>query len=846
MTENQEEQQLSPEEEQLELAAELERVEAEMASLNLKQFVYKVWDILEPSNPLKWNWHLDVICRELESITNNTFPEDSGLLINVPPGTMKSLLVSVLWPAWEWTRQPGLRYISASYGARLAIRDTMKMRDIIVSPWYSRVYGVGLSADQSAKPIWVGERVLTKHGHKALRDIVVGDEVLTHLGRFRKVNAVHEQGTLPVVTVQTKKGRAVVAAPDHPFLTTNGWILAENLSPGNTLIIPERVDPLDNSNEMSAEEARLIGYLVGDGSVGDAASNVLFWNNDASLREDFAICAKAVGLFAREMPETGHMSMRLQPSESRWSWARDGESPLSFWLKKHQLFNTNSYTKRIPLSVMQGGETALANFVGAYWSCDGSIYATTNGRYIAAAGTVSELLARDLHLALFTLGIDCDFRIQTSSKLYTDKQPRGYTSYEISASAQHEVAKFSALPILERKRKNAELAGKHIHGPRGHFRTPKNQDIVTKIVWGGGAECRCLTVEEDASFTVQGVAVHNSWFTNDTEGWRLATSTKGEGTGEHPDRLIIDDPHKADEARSDVSRQSVLDWYDRTISTRGVSRGVRRIIVMQRLHEEDLSAHVLTKGKWRHICFPMRFDPKRAHPDDPRREAGELLWPEMFDEDKVTALELALGPYGTAGQLQQQPAPEGGGLFKRTWFKILEEVPQHKMRRLRGWDTAATEGGGDWTVGVRIAFDPEEGKFFIDDVVRGQWSPRDVDDTMAATVRRDGKLVTQKEQLEPGSAGKMVIAKRARDLVGYDYGPSPTTGDKVTRAKPYRAQVEAGNVFLKKAPWNEAFLQEHEVFPNGKNDDIVDAASTAFNELVTGPRPIKVLGIRWG
>jgi predicted phage terminase large subunit-like protein len=480
--------QLTPEEEQQEIAVELERVEAEMASLSLKQFVYRVWEMLEPGNPLRWNWHLDVICRELEAITNGTFPSDRGLLVNIPPGSMKSLLISVLWPAWEWTRYPGLRYISASYGARLAIRDTMKMRDIVTSPWYARVYGVGLSADQSAK----------------------------------------------------------------------------------------------------------------------------------------------------------------------------------------------------------------------------------------------------------------------------------------------------------------------------------------------------------------------TWYTNDTEGWRLATSTKGEGTGEHPDRLIIDDPHKADEVRSDVSRQSVLDWYDRTISTRGVSRGVKRIIVMQRLHEEDLTAHVLTKGKWRHICFPMRYDPKRPHPDDPRRIAGELLWPEMFDEEKVRALELALGPYGTAGQLQQQPAPEGGGLFKRSWFKTVEEVPVHKMRRLRGWDTAASEGKGDYTVGVRISYDIEEGKFYIDDVVRGQWSPRDVDDTMAATVRRDGKQVSQKEQLEPGSAGKMVIAKRARDLVGFDYGSSPTTGDKVTRAKPYRAQVESGNVYLKKAPWNEAFLQEHEVFPNGKNDDQVDAASTAFNELVTGPRAIKFAGIRWG
>jgi predicted phage terminase large subunit-like protein len=362
----------------------------------------------------------------------------------------------------------------------------------------------------------------------------------------------------------------------------------------------------------------------------------------------------------------------------------------------------------------------------------------------------------------------------------------------------------------------------------------KMRDILTSPWYS-----RCYGVNLSADQSAK------SWFTNYEEGWRLATSTKGEGTGEHPDRLIIDDPHKADEVRSDVSRQSVLDWYDRTISTRGVSRGVQRVVVMQRLHEEDLSAHIMTTGKWRHLMFPMRFDPKRAHPEDPRTEAGELLWPEMFDEKSVKQLERSLGPYGAAGQLQQLPAPEGGGLFKRSWFKIVDEVPV-VGHRIRGWDTASTADGGDYTVGVRICHDGETGKFYIDSVARGQWGPNEADQEMRTTAVSDGRSTSQREQQEPGSAGKHVIAKRARDLAGYDYGPSPTTGDKVTRAKPYRAQVEAGNVCLKRGDWNEAFLSEHEVFPNGKYDDQVDAASTAFNELVIGPRPVKTAKAKWG
>lgn len=308
-----------------------------------------------------------------------------------------------------------------------------------------------------------------------------------------------------------------------------------------------------------------------------------------------------------------------------------------------------------------------------------------------------------------------------------------------------------------------------------------------------------------------------------------------------------DDPHKADEARSDVTRQAVIDWWDRTLSTRGVSRGVRKVVVMQRLHESDLSAHILERGgKWRHLMFPMRLDPKRAHPRDPRTKAGELLWPALFSENRVKQLEIDLGPYGAAGQLQQQPAPEGGGLFKGSWFKYVEEIPARRLRRVRGWDTAATENGGDYTVGVKVSHDPDAGIFIIEDVQRGQWGPNDSDATMISTARLDGRQCSQREQKEPGSAGAMVIAKRAKDMVGYDYGPSPTTGDKITRARPYRAQCEAGNVYLKRAPWNAAFVAEHEVFPNGRNDDQVDAASTAFNEVVTGPAPIKTARAVWG
>lgn len=321
-------------------------------------------------------------------------------------------------------------------------------------------------------------------------------------------------------------------------------------------------------------------------------------------------------------------------------------------------------------------------------------------------------------------------------------------------------------------------------------------------------------------------------------GWRIATSVGGVGTGEHPDRVIIDDPHTAQQARSEAERSSAVDWADRTLSTRGVSRDAARILIMQRLHVGDLTGHYLAKGGWIHVCWPMRYDPKRPDQYDPRSEPGELLWPALFDAERVRALELSLGPYGAAGQLGQAPVPEGGGLFKRSWFKIIDELPRNVRRRCRGWDTAGTEGAGDYTVGVKVAELPGP-TWVIEHVVRGQWGPGEVDAVFKQTTQLDGRGCAQREEKEPGSAGKAVIAKRARDLAGIDYRGVAISGDKVTRAKPFRAQCEAGNVVLLRGEWNEAYLSELEVFPNGLHDDQVDGSSCAFNDLTTGLREVR-------
>ena len=129
------------------LLAEIDR---ELATRSLRDFVPLAWPVVEPSTPFVPGWHIDAIIEHLEAITRG---EIRNLLINVPPRHMKSLLVAVFWPAWEWTRWPERRWLYSSYGAQLSIRDSVKCRRLIESVWYQQRWGgrFALTSDQNTK-----------------------------------------------------------------------------------------------------------------------------------------------------------------------------------------------------------------------------------------------------------------------------------------------------------------------------------------------------------------------------------------------------------------------------------------------------------------------------------------------------------------------------------------------------------------------------------------------------------------------------------------------------------------------------------------------------------------------
>ncbi len=339
-------------------------------------------------------------------------------------------------------------------------------------------------------------------------------------------------------------------------------------------------------------------------------------------------------------------------------------------------------------------------------------------------------------------------------------------------------------------------------------------------------------------------------FDTDKQGWRIASSVGGYGTGEHPDILVADDYLNAAQARSEVERKSRIEWWDETIPTRGIARGVRQIVIGQRLQEDDISGHLLAAGGWEHICLPMEFETGRMKAtslgwSDPRKEVGELLWPAVFSKARVDAIAREMRPHQAAGQLQQRPTDPQGELFKREWFKPIEEnnLPLEffsKGKAVRYWDKAGTEDGGDFTAGVLIV--ALEKTWYVFDVVRGQWSAFKREEQIEDTTKKDGKRFTNYKvwhEQEGGSGGKESAERTTRNLAGFGVHSERVTGEKTSRWYGWEAQLEAGNVFIVRDDWNRDFVNEHCAAPNGKHDDQIDAAVGAFMKL-SGKKPFHI------
>jgi predicted phage terminase large subunit-like protein len=324
-------------------------------------------------------------------------------------------------------------------------------------------------------------------------------------------------------------------------------------------------------------------------------------------------------------------------------------------------------------------------------------------------------------------------------------------------------------------------------------------------------------------------------------GSRLATSIGGVLTGRGADVIVIDDPLKAADAMSETRRTAVNAWFDGTLAPRLNDKAMGSIvIVMQRLHEDDLVGHVLKGEGFEVVAFPAIAETDETHVVDTAfgekifgRDAGEALHPEREPLKVLTRLRRTMGEANFAGQYQQRPHAVGGGLVKSAWFRRYaeDERPRRFDAVIQSWDTANTASElADFSVCTTWGSIGERVYFL--DVFRRRLAFPDLFRAVQAESERHAPSVIL---IEDRASGTQLIQTLLASGIANVKAAAPR-GDKIMRMHAHTAMIENGFVFLpREAPWLNDYLDELMAFPAGRHDDQVDSTAQAL-AFMTRPR----------
>ena len=340
-------------------------------------------------------------------------------------------------------------------------------------------------------------------------------------------------------------------------------------------------------------------------------------------------------------------------------------------------------------------------------------------------------------------------------------------------------------------------------------------------------------------------------FHNNRRGAMLAIPIGGGATGKGGNRIVVDDPHNPVQAESDAQREQALEFYGTTLTTRlDDKRQGAIIVVMQRLHQRDLTAVCLEQG-FTHVCLPVEAEGPETlvFPRSGRvvtRAPGALLWPDREGSDEIAAQQGALGSYAFAGQYQQRPIPRGGGLFKRDWWQFYD-VPPRFDQMAQSWDLSF-KGGEQHDYVVGLVAGRRGPDIYLVDRYKAHASFTETCEAIRRMAQRYPNCGAV--YIEDAANGSAAIDTLRRQVAGVlPVGPH---GGKYSRASAAEPRVQAGNVWLPRPTtpdgrpilgraWVLDFIEQLAQFPYGAHDDDVDAFSQL---LIQWQRPMMSAAIR--
>jgi predicted phage terminase large subunit-like protein len=328
-------------------------------------------------------------------------------------------------------------------------------------------------------------------------------------------------------------------------------------------------------------------------------------------------------------------------------------------------------------------------------------------------------------------------------------------------------------------------------------------------------------------------------FLTTAQGFRMSTSVGGVLTGRGADVIILDDILKPDDALSETRRKAANEWYFNTLLSRLNSKdnGVI-IIVMQRLHEEDLVGEVLDRGEWEVLSLPAIAIKDELYTYETvlgtrefGRKAGAALHPERDSVEIFLKIREEIGEYNFQSQYQQSPMSREGGIVKREWLRQFEpgRLPEDYAWTIQSWDTACKNGNAnDYSVCTTWKLIGQ--KYYLVDVLRKRLTYPEL---KRCAVEHFEKFRPQNVLIEDQASGTALIQELSSEGVYCvePYRPAPGS-DKLTRFAGQSIKFENGKVFVpQQAPWLDAYISEITGFPGSKFDDQVDSTSQALEFL---------------
>jgi predicted phage terminase large subunit-like protein len=316
-------------------------------------------------------------------------------------------------------------------------------------------------------------------------------------------------------------------------------------------------------------------------------------------------------------------------------------------------------------------------------------------------------------------------------------------------------------------------------------------------------------------------------------GFRKSTSVYGTLTGLGGDIFIIDDPQKPVDAQSDIQRNRLIQWVSNTLMSRLDRKETGIIIVvMQRVHLNDLSGYLIESGGWTVLSLPAiaEQDETIAIGDNEShlRRAGEALHPELESLESLNELQRRIGPDVFATQYQQLPVPPGGGMIRQAWLRYYQEPPSrtNSTTIIQSWDTAAKDGAqNDWSVCTTWLV--SEDHYYLLDLTRGRY---DYPSLKATAIALAQKYRPHYVLIEDASTGTALAQELTKVYFNGAVELVPIERDKIGRLYVNQAKFAAGLVlFPEEAPYMPELLAEVLTFPHGKTDDQVDSISQALS-----------------